>query len=118
MSSPAERRAYLNEWRRKRKAAGLCWICGDSLKGSGSSKTCARCFPKERERVRDEIAELTKRRFEAGLCVTCGERPIHPELTRYCLPCTVRARELKRKRLGNVGRNLPMKTYRLEAEGQ
>jgi hypothetical protein len=79
------------EWRRQKKAQGLCTRCGEQpLWNSSSCTACALARAQsERERKAIWVAE--------GLCKTCGQGPAELP-TLYCSVCITKSREGRLKK--------------------
>ena len=75
-----------NKWQRdlyhKRKAAGLCVLCGKRKSVSGKT-VCEVCRQKARERWREDYQFYKNK----GICVRCCKKKAEPErvLCRECL---------------------------------
>ncbi len=89
--SPGSRGAM---YRERRRAAGLCILCGTSAPMPGRCY-CAGCARKQADRVR----ERTLMRIEAGLCTRCGRNA--PERGRKtCRECLAKDRARRARTKG------------------
>ena len=81
----------------RRRAAGICPMCGGPLDGAGK-KFCGACLARRRE----ELGNLRRERKAAGLCTRCGKAPALPGRMR-CAECARRCASYETQRRGKGG---------------